>query len=299
LPEAAIEQATSVVRRGLAGLGLLEVLPLPMAPADGPDSVRLLNPLSSTDNHLRRRLLPGLVKLVEANWHNHVADVRLFEIGTVFTAAPPGERPQEERHVAAVLTGRREPPHWTGTGNDRFDPWDLKGQFEAAVALAIPGGAVQVQGAEWIARDQQGRTVGRAGPIAADAPPWAGPLFGYELLLDPAPRAPVRFAPLPSTPASERVLALLLTEGITVQQVEDVLRRAGGAVLEALLIESDYRGAELSAGTRSVAFRLRFRAADRTLRDSEVDAIEARLLAALGGELGVKRRDASAPSGGG
>jgi phenylalanyl-tRNA synthetase beta chain len=95
------------------------------------------------------------------------------------------------------------------------------------------------------------------------------------------------------------VLALVLAEGTTVQQVEQLLRRVGGAVLESVSIESDYRGPELSAGTRSVAFRLRFRAEDRTLRDSEVDAVEARLLTALAGELGVKRRDASAPSGGG
>jgi len=299
LPEAPIEGATSAMRRGLARLGLLEVSPLPLAPADGNDSVRLLNPLSSTDGYLRRRLLPGLVKLVEANWRNQIAEVRLFEIGTVFAASAPGERPREERHVAAVLTGRREPSHWTVTGNECFDPWDLRWQFEAAVALAIPGGAVQVEGTEWIARDQEGRTVGRAGPIAADAPPWAGPLYGYEMLLDPAPRAPVRFASLPSTPSSDRVLALVLAEGTTVQQVEQLLRRVGGGVLEAVLIESDYRGPELLAGTRSVAFRLRFRAVDRTLRDSEVDAVEARLLTALASELGVKRRDASAPSGGG
>jgi phenylalanyl-tRNA synthetase beta chain len=299
LPDAAVEETTAAIRRGLARQGLFEVSPLPTGPADGPDSVRLLNPLSSAEGHLRRRLLPGLVRLVEGNWANHVADVRLFEIGTVFIAAPPGERPREERRVAAVLTGHREPPHWTGTGSDRLDIWDLKGQFEIAVALAIPGGAVQVEGAEWIARDAQGRTVGRAGPVAADAPPWAAPLFGYELLLDPAPRPAARFAPLPSTPSSERVLALLLTEGTTARQVEDLLRRVGGELLESVLIESDYRGPELAAGRRSVAFRLRFRAPDRTLRDNEVEAVEARMLAALASELGIQRRDTGAPVGGG
>jgi phenylalanyl-tRNA synthetase beta chain len=158
---------------------------------------------------------------------------------------------------------------------------------------------VQVEGSEWIAHDEKGRTVGRAGPVAADAPPWAAPLFGYELVLDPAPRSPARFAPLPSTPSSERVLALLLTHGTTVRQVEELLRKAGGELLESVLIESDYRGSELSAGTRSVAFRLRFRASDRTLRDSEIDAVEARLLEALARELGIQRRDAGAPGVGG
>jgi phenylalanyl-tRNA synthetase beta chain len=294
LPDAPIERTTSEVREGLARQGLLEVLPFPTAPADGAESVPLANPFSSTEGHLRRRLLPGLVRLVEGNWRNHVADVRLFEIGTVFTAAPAGERPREERHVAGVLTGRREPPHWTGSGEGRIDLWDLKGHLEAAVALAIPGGGVQVEGTGWIARDSRGRTVGQGGPIAADAPPWADPLFGFELLLDPAPRLPTRYAALPSTPSSARVLALLLTEGTTVRQVEELLRRVGGALLESIVIESDYRGLELPAGTRSVAFRLTFRAPDRTLRDAEIDAVESRMLAALGSELGIQRRDAGA-----
>ena len=145
---------------------------------------------------------------------------------------------------------------------------------------------------------RNGRTVGRAGPLAADAPPWAAPLFGFELVLDPAPRLPARFVTLPSTPSSERVLALLLGEGTTVRQVEELLERIGGELLESILVESDYRGPELPAGRRSVAFRLTFRAADRTLRDPEIDAIEARMLAALATELGIQRRDAGGPRGG-
>ena len=94
------------------------------------------------------------------------------------------------------------------------------------------------------------------------------------------------------------MLALLLPEGVTAGQVEGVLRRAGGALLERVEVESDYRGAELPAGVRSVAFRLTFRAPDRTLRDTEVDQTEARLLAALAEELDVRRRDAGQARGG-
>jgi phenylalanyl-tRNA synthetase beta chain len=298
LADDSLERITAEVREGLARQGLLEVMPLPTAPSDSADSVRLANPLSSTEGYLRQRLLPGLVKLVRGNWDNHVGDVRLFEIGTVFTAAPAGERPREERHIAAVLTGRREPPHWTGSGDDRFDLWDLKGQFEAAVALAVPGGVVQVEGTGWIARDSRGRAVGQAAPVDTERPRWADPLFGFELALDPAPRPPVEFAPLPSTPSSERVLALLLTEGTTARQVEELLQRAGGSLLESVLIQSDYRGPELPVGTRSVAFRLTFRAPDRTLRDAEIDEVEARMLAALGSELGIQRRDGGAAGSG-
>ncbi|MDQ3136580.1 MAG: hypothetical protein M3Q93_03215, partial [Gemmatimonadota bacterium] len=298
LPDAPEEAVRSSVRRGLVAQGFYEVVSLPMGAADGADSVRLLNPLSADDAWLRRRLLPGLVRLVEANWANRVADVRLFEIGTAFAAGAPGERPREERRVAAVLTGRREPAHWTGSGDAMFDLWDLKARLEAAVALAIPDAEVQVEAQGWIVRDRKGRLVGEGGPLEADAPPWAGPLFGFELLVDPAPRRPAPFAPLPATPSSERVLALLLPEGVRVREVESVLRGAGGALLERVDVDSDYRGAELPSGTRSVAFRLTFRTPGRTLRDSEVDDAESRLLAALATELGVERRDGASRTGG-
>jgi phenylalanyl-tRNA synthetase beta chain len=294
-PEEAIAAS---LRRRLAAEGFYEVVSLPLGGDHAADSVRLLNPLATDEAWLRRRLLPGLVRLVEANWANHVADVRLFEIGTVFTDAGPGRRPVEERRVAAVLTGRREPAHWSGMGEARFDIWDLKGRLEAAVALAIPEAEVQVEGQALVVRDGEGRVVGQGGLLSADAPPWAAPLFGFELLVDSSLRRPAPFTPLPTTPSSERVLALLLPEGVHAQQVETVLRRAAGALLERVDVESDYRGAELPAGTRSVAFRLTFRAPDRTLRDSEVDEAESRLLATVAEELGIQRRDAASRDGG-
>ena len=298
LPDAPEQAVSAAVRRGLVAQGFFEVVSLPMGAADGPESVRLLNPLAADDAWLRRRLLPGLVRLVEANWANRVADVRLFEIGTTFARGAPGERPREERRVAGVLTGRREPPHWTEDTGARFDLWDLKGRLDAAVALAIPEAEVQVEGQAWVVRDRAGRIVGEGGPLMADAPPWAAPLFGFELLVDPAPRRPAPFAPLPTTPSSERVLALLLPEAVRVAQVTAVLKRVGGALLERVDLVSDYRGAELPAATRSVAFRLTFRAPERTLRDSEVDDAEARLLAAVAAELGIQRRDGGSRTGG-
>jgi phenylalanyl-tRNA synthetase beta chain len=297
LPDAPEEAVSGSVRRGLVAEGFYEVVSLPMGAADGEGSVRLLNPLAADEAWLRRRLLPGLVRLVEANWANRVPDVRLFEIGTAFASGVPSERPREERRVAAVLTGRREPPHWTAAPA-MFDIWDLKGRLETAAALAIPDAEVQVEGQALVVRDRTGRVVGSGGPLAADAPPWAAPLFGFELLIDPAPRRPVPFTPLPTTPSSERVLALLLPEGVRTRQVEDVLRKAGGGLLERVEVESDYRGPELPAGTRSVAFRLTFRDADRTLRDREVDEAEARILGALAAELGIQRRDGQPRSGG-
>jgi phenylalanyl-tRNA synthetase beta chain len=242
------------------------------------------------------------VRQVEVNWAGQVRDVRLFEIGTVFSRASAHERPTEERRVAGVITGAREPGHWTGhpgTGPENdADPWDCKGLFEAAVALANPGATVQVEGAAWVARAADGRIVGHAGPQTADSPPWAAPVYGFEVLLDPAPRPAARFRPLPTTPASGRDLALVLPEGVRAAAVEAVVRRAGGALLEGVRVADEYRGAGLPDGARSVLFHLTFRAADRTLEAAEVDKIETRILGALSQELGIQRRDAGAARGG-
>ncbi len=295
LPDAPVERLASEVRRGLSAEGLLEVGTLPTGPDASPDAVRLLNPTSAEDPYLRRDLLPGLVRQVELNFRNHVRDVRLFEIGTVFRARP-GQRPEEVRRVAAVVTGARAPRHWSDRGAPDFDRWDLKGLLEIAVALANPEALIQVEGKSWVAVAPDGTAVGRATALAADAPPWAAPVLGLELALDVSPRPPARYRPLPATPASERDFALILADGVTAAQVRAVLERVGGALLEKVVVLDEYRGAGIGNARRSVMVRLTFRAPDRTLRDREVDEAERRLLEALESELGVKRRDGAAPA---
>lgn len=298
LPDAQIEVVTTEVRRGLAALGLLEASTLPLTSVSGPDSVRLLNPPSAAEPWLRRYLLPALIQQIQANWAHHVRDVRLFEVGTVFEARPGG-RPVETRHIAGVVTGAREPAHWSGTGRTDFDRWDLAGLFQAAVALANPNAVVQVEGSAWVAVAADGRKVGRAALLETEAQPWAAPVFGFEIELDPSARRPIRYRPLPSTPASERDLALILPDGIAAARVGEIIRQAAGALLVGSDVLDEYRGAGLPPGVRSAMFRLTFRAPDRTLRDQEVDEVERRVLTALERELGVRRREAgpSAPQG--
>ncbi len=111
LPDAPIEEAAvAAVRRGMVEQGLLR----------GRPACRSARPTARTacGCSIRSRpttpgsgggCCPAWCGWSRRNWANHVADVRLFEIGTAFAAGGPGERPREERRVAAVLTGRREP----------------------------------------------------------------------------------------------------------------------------------------------------------------------------------------------
>ena len=289
--EAPSELADDRIRKGLTAQGLYEVITLPMGPEeDAPEGVRLLNPLASNEAWLRASLLPGLRRQVELNWREQVRSVRLFEIGTAFHLDGPGLVPLEERRVAGVVSGRRETEHWTGTGAD-YDGWDLKGLFQAALSLAVPAAKVQVEGNAWVGVTPEGDVVGRAERLIADAPPWAAPLFGFEIDIDPATRPTPRIQPPSATPASERDIALVVPAQVSAAGVEEVIRQSGGAILETVLIVDEYRGEKLPPDVRSVVFRLVYRAPNRTLEKAEVDQAVARVLTTLEKELRVHIRE--------
>ena len=293
--DAPSEVAASEVRRHLVAEGLYEAILLAVGPdeAGGGSAVRVLNPISSEHGFLRRSLIPGLIRQAESNWANQVRDIRLFEIGTVFRPGGPDGRPAESTRLGAVITGARAPAHWSdGGATPDSDHWDLKGLFERAVSLANPQASMQVDEGGWIARMPDGRQVGRAGPLSADAPPWAAPLFGLEVDIDPAPRAASRYTRLPAVPAATRDLAVLLPDGVAVADVEALVRDTAGELLETVRVIDEYRGKELPEDRRSVALRLVLRGRDRTLRDTEVDEAVKRVLSTLEKALDITVRTA-------
>lgn len=293
VPDAPREDLIGRLRRRLVQGGFLEARTLPLGPADGPESVEVVNPLSAEDRHLRRRLLPGLTRRVEHNWAGRTRDVRLFEVGTVFRRQAPGAVPDERWSVAAVLTGARRPAHWSeGSAVPDMDIWDAKHHFGAAVAAAWPGAAIRPSsdGRGWDAVAADGATVGWAGPLDSDRPVWAGGLFGFEVQVAEGPRSAVSYRPLPTSPALERDVALVVPDGLTAEAVTATLRERLAPLLEDLSLFDHYRGAGISPGTRSLAWHLTFRAADRTLREKEVDELMTVALKALGAH-GVRQRE--------
>jgi phenylalanyl-tRNA synthetase beta chain len=264
--------------------GLLEARTLPFGPADGSDAVAVLNPLSAEDRHLRRHLLPGLVRRVEHNWANRTRDVRLFEVGTVFRGGGEGQAPDESLALAIVLTGARHPPHWSdGAPMPDMDIWDLKYQFESAVAAAWPGATVRAgaDGRGWVAIGTDGAAVGSAGPLEADRPVWAGALLGFEVRVAEGAATMEQYRPLPGSPALERDVALVVPDGVLAQDVAAVLRGALGPLLERMELFDHYRGPGIAPGARSLAWHLTFRAPDRTLREKDIDDLMNAALDAL------------------
>jgi phenylalanyl-tRNA synthetase beta chain len=287
------------LRTLLVGRGLLEARTAAFAPVTDGD-VELLLPLAATESRLRRALLPGLLRRVEYNYARGARSIRLFELGTVFSAGPPGEPPAEATHLAVTLTGPRRPPHWS-EADAAFDAWDLK---DLAQDLADQLGLRLEQGADHplletplsfrlLASDNAGQ-LGVAGLVrkgAVDAPAWAGDVWAVEVELRADMLQPqIRARPLPAYPANERDLALLLRHELPAGAVAEAIRSAAGPLLEQAAPFDVYSGRGVPAEVRSVAYRLRFRAPDRTLTDAEVDDLVKAVLKHLNDELGVQQR---------
>ena len=138
------------------------------------------------------------------------------------------------------------------------------------------------------------RLVGVGGQVrvnAVDAPAWAGVVHAFEVVVDGVPaREHQRYQELPVLPAIEQDLALLVPVAVSARQVEDLIRSTGGKLLEEVAPFDLYRGKGIPEGFRSLAYRLRFRAQDRTLTDAEAAAAVQRILKRLKDEYGIERR---------
>ena len=322
VPDHPLFTAYRRVRDALVAEGLLEVRPLPFTSGRAfgregvrDDLLRVRNPLAEDEPFLRDSLLDTLARRAEYNLNRMQGDVRLFEVGTAFTARGAA-LPREEHRVGVLVMGARRPVHFTEAQPPAYDAWDAKALAATVAAAAHPGAPVELVPSEgavlW--RIQVGGVVmGEVTRVALDAPVWAKPAFGIELRLgempsepvagrgahahDSAPsRArsgePVRYRPLPLTPAAEFDLALLVPDAVLAAQVERVLREVSGPQLERIVLFDEFRGTGIPAGTRSLAWRLTFRHPERTLREKELEGRRAQLLKTLEAQLGVRPRTA-------
>ena len=300
------------VRNFLVGRGLYEARPMPFT-RDTTSGARVLNPLADDEPYLRASVLDSLARRAEYNLNRMEGDVRLFEVGHVFLPST-GRLPLEEVHVAALLIGKRQPAHFSELDPAPYDAWDARALGEALAAQAFPGQSIALvpaeSGALWrVLVDNQ--DVGAVLTVALDKPVWAADAFGVELRLGVMPSADVtaigqhaheiatsrsQYAPhvvyrtVPVMPSAGFDLALVLPDRVRAADVESVLRREGGELLESMQVFDEYRGDRVPAGMRGVGWRLQFRHPERTLRDKELDGRRSKLVSALQRELGVTVR---------
>ena len=287
------------VRSLLTGLGLNEAqgqtlvshanCRLPEA-----EVVKLANPLSADMDVLRPSLLPGLLDTLRHNLHHKNHDVALFEMGRVFTNV--NGQPKEERRVAIALTGQRAVAFWSGDDRDaKFDAMDLKGLVDDLLEHFGLRGIMFGQRAESTALFLESATITLGGklhlgelgqllPALAKHYDLRDAVFLAELRLDELfarRNATKSFKPLPQFPASRRDVAMLVPEATTHDAVLQAVKQAKPANLESVELFDVFRGKNVPAGQKSLAYAFTYRAADKTLTDNDVNAAHTKAVDAL------------------
>lgn len=329
----AVQKRRRAIGKSLALAGFVEILPTPFLPAgvfdawglDADDTRRstttVLNPLEADRPQLATTLLPGLLEALGRNVSRGTADVALFAIQQVVhpTAEAraveriPNDRrptddeiagldaslPNQPQHVAAVLTGLREPAGPWGPGR----PVEAADAFEA---VRVIGRAVGVEFALRAAQKlpwHPGRCaevlvgdtiVGYAGqlhPAVVERTGLPKGTCAVELDLDAVPIVEVLPAPKVSPfPAVFQDISVVVADDVAAASVVDAVRDGAGELLEDVRLFDVYTGPQIGEGRKSLALALRFRAADRTLTEDEASAARDAAVAVAGERVGAVLR---------
>ncbi len=264
-----------LAREVLLGLGISEAMPNPFLAPDtlakaglAADALRITNPLVAEESVLRTSLRPGLLRAIAFNESHRRTGVALFEIGHVYPPAE-GELPGEYEALTVVLAGREAPAAmavWRelaaalGAGA-RIDQSKLPAGLHATRSATLQAGK---------------EPLGAVGEVAPDV------LASFEVtervaileldldqILDREPK-PTQWKPTSRYPSSDLDLSFVVPEDIPAEKVEKAVRQGAGNLLVDIDLFDVYRGERAEQGTRSLAYRIRLQAGDRSLTDADI-----------------------------
>ena len=254
------------------------------------DQPQLANPIIEDAAWMRSTLLPGLLSSVRHNFNHGIRDVRLFEIGRIFTKLKQGELPEETLALALVATGGALEED-RAQAERELDFFDLKGALEAAVdwmnlspltyAQASVGHLRAGQSAQIKSGDGTAiGTIGRLAESIATSYKFRQPVYVLELDLSALLAGPaklIQYSPLPRYPSVTRDISLLVNRDVTLDEIVATVHDERLSDCRHVQLVGTFEGGNIPAGKRSVTLRLEYRSDERTLRDEEVEAYHARL----------------------
>ncbi|NCJ05586.1 phenylalanine--tRNA ligase subunit beta [Synechococcales cyanobacterium C] len=305
------EALTRKLRETLRGAGLTELIHYSWVKPGGESQVRVVNPLLVEFSALRTEMLTGLINAFQYNLEQGNGALNGFELGKVFWRE--GETLHERGAIAAILGGDPIQGQWVRSGQKEqpLSWYEAKGILEQV--FSILGLSVEYRpdasnpllhpgrtAALW----SRGECLGQFGqlhPQLRQSRNLPEAVYAVELNLDQLLTQlaqtygkATRFQPFSSFPATERDLAFFVSEDIPVAKLTQTMTKAAAQgkqkILESVTLFDQYCGASVPAGQRSLAFRLRYRAGDRTLTEEEVTPVHQAVRAALEKQFQVSLR---------
>ncbi|MDW7658826.1 MAG: phenylalanine--tRNA ligase subunit beta [Bacillota bacterium] len=252
--------------------------------------VRITNPLGEDYSCMRTSMLPSLLTVASTNWNRSVEMARVFETAFVYQpeTLPVMDLPREVRHLTAFIYDT------TAEADAGQLFFVLKGILdELLLHLGIRDVHYAPDTAPWLHPGRcaallvNGQKIGQVGEVHPDVAqafivPPRTVLLDVELdLLVEAASEERQFQALPRYPAVTRDLALIVDRSVSAGQLSDIIREAGGSLLEQVNLFDVYQGRQVADGCKSMAYSLVFRAEDRTLSDEMIAPVMQEILAQL------------------
>jgi phenylalanyl-tRNA synthetase beta chain len=255
---------------------------------------QLDNPIIEDAAWMRSTLLPGLLNSVRHNLNHGIRDVRLFEIGRIFSVSKVGELPDENLALGIVATGGALEEN-KAQAERELDFFDLKGALEAAVdwmnvspLILTPTAALHLRvGQSALISSNDGKplgTIGRLAETVCASYKFRQAVYVCEFdlgaLLSGAAKV-IQYSPLPKYPSVTRDISLLVDRTVTFDQILAIVNKQQIAECSSVKLVGTFEGSNIQASKRSVTLRLEYRSDERTLRDEEVEEYHSRLTSAL------------------
>lgn len=254
--------------------------------------VELLNPLGEDTSVMRTVLLPNMLDILMRNTARSVEAMRAYELGNTFHPSAGDGRAEKgsdallpcERESLCIAFYGEEESFYTvkGTLEQMLNVLGIRGVAYEAVsdeATYHPGRCARV-----IYQERPIGWIGQVHPAVAERYDLSQPVYAAEIAFDALydlVDMEKKYRPLPKYPAMKRDFALVVLENVRVGDIEREIREQAGDLLESVQLFDIYRGGQIPKGSKSIAFSLLYRAGDRTLKEAEVNDVNARVLAAL------------------
>ncbi len=264
-------------------------------------SVTVLNPFSDEQGVMRTMLLPAVLTVAARNMNRKNTDLALFETAHVFK--PSGEMlPQEAVHLVALVSG--EFSHgWNGNSQAR-DFFYLKGVVGALLGkLGINEWSVSRDTPEpflhpgrscyIMVKGEKVGFLGELNPLVQENYDMPARAIVLELDFDALIAqvdGNVRYEAVSKFPGVEMDLAFVCDKAVTAGELEAVIKSVGGEYLTELSLFDIYAGKGIIDSQKSLAYRLKFQAKERTLKAEEINATVEHIIKVLNDKLGVELR---------
>lgn len=266
-----------------------------LLPADSTlrNVVEIMNPLGEDYSIMRTTSLNGMLTSLATNYNRRNKDVRLYELGNIYfpKQLPLTELPEERMQFTLGMYGNGDFFSMKGVVEEFFEKIGMKQKEtydpSAGKSYLHPGRQANII--------YDGKVVGYLGEVH----PEVADIYGigeraYVAVIDMPEIISYatfdrKYTGVPKYPAVTRDISMVVPKAILVGQIEEIIEKRGGAYLESYALFDLYEGEQITAGFKSVAYTIVFRAKDKTLEEADVSAAMKKILAALE-EMGIELR---------